>query len=148
MSKRNYMISINEQTMTDLQNIEGKGNVSQRIEDLITNYLGVSQNRVGVIDKQILLLRIAELKEKSSLASSELIRYEQQLKIIERQEEEDKMQELQKERDTIENIGKCLNCGGFLDEKHKYKVLPEKGTGSICRSCFFNMTPKELDKWF
>ena len=144
MSKKQYMVYIDQQIMTNFQEVVGRGNVSPKVEEYMNNVICVVKQDSSGINVRLIRNKIGELEKEGSKVSAELSNLRQQLQIYEKVQAEIQSKELEQEKEKIENQFRCANCGNILGEKirsHKFAI------GLICNPCFLTSNKENITKW-
>jgi hypothetical protein len=144
MSKKQFMLYIEEQVMNTFQEVIGKGNVSSKVEDYMNNMVNVVKQDSTGINVRLIRNKINDLEKDGSKISAELTSLKQQLQMYEKVQAENETKKLEQEKERIENQNKCANCGNILGEKvrsHKFSI------GLICNPCFITSNKESIKKW-
>lgn len=133
MTKKQYMIYIEEKVNSDYEFMVGPGNKSSSLQSMMENFIAAKKADSSIVNIQLLRSKSNDLTKQASKINAELSSIRQQIEMYEKQSKDIEIKKLEEEKAKIEAQTKCIHCQSFIDGKRFATSL-----GDICSSCFHN----------
>lgn len=119
-------------------------NLSANFNDMLKSLVNKETQSVDSIDLELEVLKKKKLSAKLIIIQTELKVCIDKINTYNAVIEKRKQDDLLKEKEAIEKTTKCINCGGFLDEKKKSVQF---NGGKVCSGCYMTATSEQVKKW-